>query len=72
MDTISSVLREATPFLMALTALLVAMQGFQIHHVKKQTNGLMKSTQDMAQEKGRAEESTAASHGQTTVGTPLK
>lgn len=72
MDTIANILKEATPFLGAITAMLVVIHGFQLRRVEKQTNGMSRTIQMLAQEKGRQEEHSAASKGETTVGTPLK
>ena len=72
MQTLINFLNAASPFIIAVTGLLVVLQHFQVKKIQSQTNGLTKIISDFSQEKGRMEEHTAAKQGKTTVGTPVK
>lgn len=67
MDKIIAFLNAVTPFLVAVTALLVFFQGLKIHKIQKQTNGMQGAMMKLAKREGAQEESAAQSKGQTTV-----
>lgn len=70
MDKLNTLLTSATPFIAAVTALLVVILNWRVHRIQKQTDGMSKALQEQAEERGRRDESDAAKEGNTVVGTP--
>lgn len=72
MQPLIDLLNAASPFIIAVTGLMVVLQHFQVKKIERHTNGLTKTIANLSQEKGRMEEAKAAETGETTVGTPLQ